>query len=178
MRPALLLLSFSFPLLGCHASSPTPFLPLLANIEQRLDLASSVAAHKWDHQLAVAAPAREQQVLSQVRDMAPDYQLLPERAAQFFNDQIEANKLVQYTLLDRWTTLGQRPPVPGLDLANELRPRLDKLQAALLFELSRFDQLQLADCPRELAYALTKRSNDPLRHLALVRATAHLCEKH
>ncbi|MGF6395465.1 chorismate mutase [Pseudomonas plecoglossicida] len=179
MRLVLLPLTFSLVLLGCHAHppAPPPFLPLLSNIEQRLDLASSVAVHKWDHNLPVAAPAREQEVLLQVSEMAPEYDLTPERAAAFFNDQIEANKLVQYSLIDRWNSLGQRPPAARLDLANELRPRLDKLQAALLFELGRLDQLQLENCPRELADALAKRTNDPLRHQALVRATVHLCVK-
>ncbi|BBH43875.1 chorismate mutase [Pseudomonas sp. KU43P] len=179
MRLALLPLTFSFVLLGCHAHppAPSPFLPLMSSIEQRLDLASSVAVHKWDHNLPVTAPAREQEVLSRVSEMAPDYGLTPERAAAFFNDQIEANKLVQYSLIDRWNSLGQRPPAARLDLANEIRPRLDELQTALLLELSRLDQLQLGNCPRELAHALATRTNDPLRHQALIRATAHLCAK-
>ncbi|MGE8307493.1 MULTISPECIES: gamma subclass chorismate mutase AroQ [Pseudomonas] len=175
--PALPCLSLA--LLGCSASTPyeAEFAPLLANIEYRLDLATSVALHKYDHNLPVEAPAREQQVITQVRQQVADHDLSPDRAAAFFSDQIEANKLVQYALLDRWTTLGQRPSAEPLDLVDQLRPRLDKLQATLLFELGRFDRQPPTDCARKLADALNSRTNDPLRHLAMVRATGQLCPK-
>jgi len=170
-------LVITFGLLGCQASTPSEpdFQPLLTSIEQRLDLATSVAVHKWDNHLPVEAPERERQVLSGVQEMAPDYDLSPERAAAFFADQIEANKLIQYTLRDRWTVLGQRPPAAPLDLANQIRPRLDKLQATLLFELARFDRQHNQGCRQKLAHALARRTNDPLRHQALVRATTKLC---
>ncbi|WAB98495.1 chorismate mutase [Pseudomonas putida] len=180
MQRATFVLVITFGLLGCQASSPSEpeFQPLLSSIEQRLDLATSVAVHKWDHHLPVEAPERERQVLSGVQQMAPDYDLSPERAAAFFADQIEANKLIQYTLRDRWAMLGQRPPAKPLDLANQIRPRLDQLQATLLFELARFDQQRYPDCRQELARALARRTNDPLRHQALVRATSQLCVDH
>ncbi|MCE5975595.1 gamma subclass chorismate mutase AroQ [Pseudomonas sp. JR33AA] len=180
MRPAITLLCLPFALIGCTApeASHPEFNPLLSNIEYRLNLASSVALHKWEHNLAVAAPDREREVLALVRQQAADHDLSPERATAFFSDQIEANKLMQYTLLDRWITLRQRPSTTVLDLVDQLRPRLDKLQTTLLFELGRFDQQPPEDCARKLANALHARTNDPIRHLALVRATAQLCPKH
>lgn len=180
MRLAPTFTCFALSLIGCSATSPSQpeFQPLLTTIEQRLDLAVSVAAHKWDHKLPVEAAERERQILSAVRKDASDYALPPDRAAAFFSDQIEANKLVQYTLMDRWNTLGSRPPTEARNLADEIRPRLDRLQATLLFELSRFDQVAKDECPKNLARALEHRTNDPLRHMALVRATAQLCRKH
>jgi len=180
MQRTTLALVITFSLLGCQASSPSEpeFQPLLTIIEQRLDLATSVAVHKWDNHLPVEAPERERQVLSGVQEMAPDYDLSPERAAAFFADQIEANKLIQYTLRDRWTVLGQRPPAAPLDLASQIRPRLDKLQATLLFKLARFDRHKYPDCRQALAHALAGRTNDPVRHQALVRATTQLCVEH
>ena len=179
MRLAPLALCLSLGLLGCqtHTSSESEFTPLLTGIEQRLNLASSVAVHKWDQHLPVESTARERQVLAQARQLAPDYNVSPERAAAFFSDQIEANKIVQYTLLDRWTRLGYRPPATRLDLAKDLRPHLDKLQITLLNELSRFDQQQPKDCQRKLSHALAQRTNDWLRHQALLRATLQLCAK-
>ncbi|MNE26065.1 Secreted chorismate mutase precursor [compost metagenome] len=179
MRLAFPSLCCSLALLGCSAAPPSQpeFNPLLAHIEHRLDLASSVARHKWDHQLPVEAPERERQVITRVRQHADSYDINADRAAAFFNDQIEANKLIQYALLDRWTLRGQRPPTEALDLIDQLRPRLDKLQATLLFELGRFDRHPPADCARKLADALISHTNDPLRHLAMVRATGQLCPK-
>ncbi|MES3709638.1 chorismate mutase [Pseudomonas putida] len=177
MQRTTLALVITFSLLGCQASSPSEpeFQPLLTIIEQRLDLATSVAVHKWDNHLPVEAPERERQVLVGVQEMAPDYDLSPERAAAFFADQIEANKLIQYTLRDRWTMLGQRPAAAPLDLANQIRPRLDKLQATLLLELARFDRQHNQDCTQKLTHALARLTNDTLRHQALVRATTQLC---
>ncbi|MFV3404334.1 gamma subclass chorismate mutase AroQ [Pseudomonas sp. NY15463] len=168
-------------LLGSCSASTAPhneLLPLLVAIEQRLELARSVAHHKWEHALAVDAPAREQQVLAQVRRAAPDYGLSPERAETFFADQIEANKLVQYALLDRWAARGQNSLSSTRDLTHELRPRLDSLQFTLLNELAALDRQPPADCPRALANALIRRTQDPLHHLALIRATGQLCKKH
>lgn len=178
MRLTPFVLCFTFSLLGCSANSPPELTPLLAAIGQRLDLAQSVAVHKWDNALAVEAPARELQVLQQVHASAPDYGLTPERATAFFADQIEANKMIQYGFIDRWTALGKRPPQQPRDLANELRPRLDMLQSTLLHELGRLDRLPIKDCPRKRADALARYANDPLRHLAMVRATAQLCAPH
>ncbi|QHG67445.1 chorismate mutase [Pseudomonas putida] len=177
MRPLPFVLCFVLPLFGCSSPSQPELKPLLAAIGQRLDLAYAVAVHKWDNGVPVEAPLREQEVLQQVQAAAHDYDLTPERAAAFFADQIEANKIVQYGLIDRWTALGKRPPQQARNLADELRPRLDMLQATLLFELGNLDRKPLDDCSRQLTDALAGHASDPLRHMALVRATAHLCVK-
>jgi chorismate mutase len=177
MRPLPIVLCLTMTLLGCSAPSQPELRPLLTAIGQRLDLAYAVAVHKWDNGVPVEAPLREREVLQQVQAAAHDYRLPPERAAGFFADQIEANKLLQYGLINRWTALGKRPPLQARDLANELRPRLDRLQATLLYELGNLDRKPLNDCPRQLADALALHANEPLRHMALVRATAQLCVK-
>ncbi|MEJ5864542.1 gamma subclass chorismate mutase AroQ [Pseudomonas farsensis] len=171
--------ALTLALAGCTAASPTAnqFAPLLDAIEQRLDLARSVAQHKWRNDLPVEAPERERQVLAKVRLEAADYGLSPARATAFFTDQMEANKLIQYALLDRWATLDPNALAAPRDLASELRPRLDKLQASLLFELAELDRKPMPDCTRNLADALAGRTDNELRHLALVRATGQLCLK-
>jgi chorismate mutase len=165
-------------LIGCSATpySPNEFDPLLTSIEQRLDLAHAVAVYKWDERLPVEAPDREQQVLAQVRQMAPDYNLSPERAAAFFDDQIEANKRVQHALINSWKELGQRPQSTRLDLANDIRPQLDRLQTTLLYELGRFRQPE-SKCKLRLAHALSNRTQDRAYYQVLVRATQQLCAK-
>jgi len=175
MRALPFVLSFAITLAGCSAPPQSEFNPLLSAIGQRLDLAYAVAVHKWDNGVPVEAPMREQEVLQQAQATAHDYGLPPERAAAFFSDQIEANKMIQYGLIDRWTALGKRPPQQARDLADELRPRLDMLQATLLFELGNLDRKPMNDCPRQLTEALNRHAGDPLRHMALVRATAQLC---
>lgn len=86
-------------LTGCTAEAPpdTALSALLDNIERRLALAEAVALHKWDTGQPVQATLREQQVLANVRAAAPGHGLAPQRAEAFFADQMEANKLLQYT---------------------------------------------------------------------------------
>ncbi|QXH47068.1 chorismate mutase [Pseudomonas xanthosomatis] len=67
--PALFSLCLALALPGCSAppSSHVEFAPLLSAIEKRLELASSVARHKWAHDIPVQVPVREADVLAQVR---------------------------------------------------------------------------------------------------------------
>ncbi|NIF17578.1 chorismate mutase [Pantoea sp. Cy-639] len=178
MRITLLALTCCAAVTGCATPPAThPALdPLLTTIERRLDLAEAVALHKWDRQQPVQASAREHQVLSDARQAAADYQLAPERAEGFFADQIEANKLLQYHLLDNWRRAKRSPDLPRRDLGNDIRPALDQLQEQLLSALARFDQSAPDDCADQLAAALQQRTHDAVRHLALVRATTQLCK--
>lgn len=178
MRLPPLLFSCTICLFGCSAPrEPDPTLsPLLDSIERRLALADAVALHKWDNRQPVQAIEREQQVLANIRRAAPTYQLDAHRAEAFFADQIEANKLVQYTLLHRWNNLRQAPDTPRRDLKADLRPQLDQLQAQLLQRLAHFDRNPPEQCDERLADALALRA-DALNRLALVRATGQLCNK-
>lgn len=178
MHPATLPLLLSLSLSGCSATSATvtPLDALLNTIERRLALAYGVALLKWDQNMAVEAPAREQQILDRVSEAAADHQLPPTRATGFFVDQIEASKLVQYALLHRWEVDQQAPDTPRLDLKTVLRPQLDALQHQLLADLSLFDQKRPIDCAHTLATALAARGGDPLHELGMQRATGGLCE--
>lgn len=177
MRTALVL-TCSLALSGCASpTSPDPALEhLLDTLEQRLDLAEAVALHKWDQRQAVQASAREAQVLASVRQVAPAHHLAPARAEAFFADQMEANKLLQYHLLDTWHLARQAPNLPRRDLGSDIRPELDRLQGQLLAALARFDQAPSTACGERLADALQQRTDDPGRHLALVRASGQLCK--
>nr|EPB93725.1 chorismate mutase [Pseudomonas plecoglossicida NB2011] len=150
---------------------------MLDAIEQRLNLASAVALHKWDQGQPVQATQREQQVLANVRAAAPAHGLAPQRAEAFFADQIEANKLVQYSLLSRWHRQGMAPDTPRQDLQQQIRPQLDELQAKLLVRLAAFEQQPPPACATRLAEALASRPVDNLTRSALVRATGQLCDK-
>lgn len=162
-------------LAGCTANR-TPdnaLTALLDSIERRLALAEAVALHKWDNGQPVQATMREQQVLANVRAAAPGYGLAPQRAEAFFADQMEANKLVQYTLLSDWSRKGVAPHTQRRDLQGQIRPQLDELQAVLLQQLAAFDRLPATACSATVAKELDRRQAPQ----ALVRATGQLCDK-
>ncbi|CRM64123.1 MULTISPECIES: chorismate mutase [unclassified Pseudomonas] len=160
---------------GASAAPPT-LEPLLNSIAERLEIADQVALSKWDSKKTVEDKKREQEVIASVVAQAPSYKLDPATAEQFFSAQIEANKLVQYTHLSDWQFQGKAPDDPRPDLVKQIRPQLDELQKRLLQQLADFSpQRTDPQCPQWLATAVHEPLNDPLRQLAMIRATAELC---
>ena len=170
-------LVFALLFISASASAAPPTLePLLNSIAERLEIADQVALSKWDSHKPVEDKKREQEVIASVTAQAPSYKLDPAAAEQFFAAQIEANKLVQYTHLSDWQFQGKAPDDPRPDLVQQIRPRLDELQKRLLQQLADFTPLRTdPKCPQWLAEAVHEPLNDPLRQLAMIRATAELC---
>ena len=156
------------------ASNDKQLGPLIDLIQARLSIAQAVALHKWDKAQPVEDSTREQQVLTSVRQAASRHGLDPERAAAFFADQIEANKLVQYALLERWHATNSAPDVARQNLQSEIRPLLDKLQEQMLEKLAQFEP---GNCAAEIAKNLDARADDSQTRRALTRATGQLCAK-
>lgn len=164
--------------LGAQAA-PAPLPALLDAMAQRLTLADGVARSKHDSGKPVLDEARERQVLQDVAQAAPGAAVSPAAAQAFFAAQMEANKLVQYDLLQAWRRHEQLLPARTTDLA-ALRTRLNDLQARLLGGLAATSELRAAaDCPAELDRALTAHvaasRPDDLHRLALVRALGDFC---
>lgn len=103
-------------------------------VVERLRVSDDVAAAKFGTGSPIDDPAREQQVLDQVRQQAVALGLDPEQAAAFFRDQITASKVVQRGLFARWTVHPDETPTTRPDLG-EIRTRLDRLTTDLLSEL-------------------------------------------
>ncbi|MGN8251950.1 gamma subclass chorismate mutase AroQ [Pseudomonas sp. SMV7] len=173
-------LAFSTPQDQCPGQRPPadgPLDILLDDIEHRLASAESVALHKWDKAQPVQDNKRELQILNDVRNNAWRYQLPAERAAAFFADQIEAHKMMQYSLLNRWHSQGRSPDTSRRDLQQELRPELDALQARLLQHLASLPSDTGSACNQRLASSINERGLSPLMKQAMVRATGQLCDQ-
>ncbi|AKO03438.1 chorismate mutase [Xanthomonas oryzae pv. oryzicola] len=168
-------------LLGCAlpARSQPPLDLLMDRIVQRNAIGDAVALSKWDSGKPVLDQAREAAVLQRVRDQAPAHRLDADDAARFFGEQIEANKSVQYALLNRWHERGRAPDTARPDLA-ALRTRLDQLQGELLDALADVASARSApDCPASTARAASHYAKqwqlDALHHAALVRGLGDFC---
>jgi hypothetical protein len=78
---------------------------------------------------------------------------------QIFSDlrSIEANKLVQYSLLAEWRRVGKAPDHAPVDLAGTIRPVLDQLGTELIAELTETAALRAsASCRSDVAKAVGK----------------------
>lgn len=162
---------------GCRTASaePVQLATLLNLIQRRLALTEAVALHKWDRQQPVLDGQREHLIRRSVRRAAHRQGSSPERAELFFIDQMEASKLLQYSLLQQWHVQSAAPASPRRDLASQIRPELDELQRQLLTALSSFDSTLGTQCQAELAAALERRGGGAHFKHAMIRATGNLC---
>jgi chorismate mutase len=103
---------------------------------QRILLGDKVAEAKFGTGQPIEDPRREQQVLETVERLATTAGADPFLSVRFFQDQLEANKIVQRGLHDLWTTYPELcPSGPRPDLAREVRPRLDQITAEIIEQL-------------------------------------------
>jgi chorismate mutase len=83
--------------------------PLVETSARRLLIAEQVALAKWDSGAAVEDLPREALVIrAAVRDI-DSRGLDPTLVSNFFKAQIEANKVIQYSLLADWRPSGRAP---------------------------------------------------------------------
>ncbi len=82
---------------------------LVETSAHRLVLAREVALAKWDTRSPVEDPAREAAVINAAVKDGELRGLDPTWVSHFFRAQIEANKVVQYSLLSRWHRAGTAP---------------------------------------------------------------------
>jgi len=156
--------------------------PLVETSARRLVIAEQVALAKWDSGTPVEDTAREAQVIAGVIQAGESRGLHPAAVANFFRGQIEANKLVQYSLLAEWRRAGKAPDHTAVDLADTIRPELNALEKTLIAELAETAEIRAsASCRTDIAKAVGKYVSahknrfSPLEAIALDRAMAAAC---
>jgi chorismate mutase len=158
------------------------FQPLVETSAQRLAIAAQVALAKWDSGTPVEDATREEQVIDSAVKAGESKGLDHAAVSNFFRAQIEANKLVQYSLLAEWRRVGKAPDHSPVNLTNTIRPELDQVQTTLIAELAETSSIRArASCPADMAkevgkyVAAHKNSFTPLKAIALDRALAGAC---
>jgi chorismate mutase len=157
---------------------------LVQTSAQRLQLARQVALAKWDSGANVEDSARENQVIESAARYGETKGLDPAQVRDFFKAQIEANKVIQYSLLSGWLAAGNAPAHPPVDLAKEIRPQLDQIQSQLLDELEANAPVRSSqDCRANVAHAVAHYvaaqgwQPDSRDAVALERAMAATCSR-
>ncbi|MGH8383823.1 gamma subclass chorismate mutase AroQ [Pseudomonas sp.] len=168
------LLTPLFLVQGCSPSTNDRLQQLLDTVEQRLNFAEPIALSKWHSGQPVEDNSREASVIASAKAQASNFKLDSQRAAEFMDDQIQANKLLQYYALVSWLEAGSAPQAARADLA-QLRPQLDRLQETMLSALAEFDRNPPEPCLQVLDQAINQRESNSTRVMALRSATAHLC---
>jgi chorismate mutase len=155
---------------------------LVETSAQRLAIAEQVALAKWESGMPVDDVPREERVIVSAIRAGESRGLDQTAVSNFFRAQIEANKLVQYSLLAEWRRVGKAPDHPPANLANTIRPELDQLETALIAELAETAGIRAsASCRADIAKAVGKYVSEhknrftALRAIALDRAMAASC---
>jgi chorismate mutase len=167
--------------LGVHAQTAIDRLqPLVVTSARRLAVAERVALAKWDSRVEVEDEAREAQVIHSAVQYGTSKGLNERLIVKIFTAQIEANKLVQYSLLADWRRNGRAPQHAPVDLT-AIRQELDRLQTDLIDELAGLPPPgDRAACQTDIANAVGKyleheRDHSALQRAALDRALAPIC---
>jgi chorismate mutase-like protein len=106
--------------------------PLRRAIDQRLLLAQDVARAKWNAHAPIEDLPREEQVIAAAVRQGAALGLSEAWIRTVFRAQIEASKMVQRELYRRWQAEGVGRLDDAPDLANTIRPQLDRLTTQLL----------------------------------------------
>src|SRR5215469_2566040 len=134
-----LIIAFIFTIFGVGTmwgqSTIDRLQPLVETSARRLVLAKQVALAKWDSRAPVEDPTREAQVITAAATEGESRGLNQTFVSSFFEAQIDANKLVQYSLLAAWHRAGGAPKHQVISLTDDIRPQLDQIEAALIAEL-------------------------------------------
>jgi chorismate mutase len=153
---------------------------LVETSARRIALARQVAFAKWDTRSQVEDTTREAEVITAAVKAGQSRGLDREFVSNFFRAQIEANKLVQYSLLASWHRAGSAPFHPPIDLIT-VREKLDRLQEDLISELADTAALRSGTmCQPDTAkavgkYIANRNGDDPLLAITLDRAMAATC---
>jgi chorismate mutase len=156
--------------------------PLVATSARRLVIAEQVALAKWDSGAAVEDLPRETQVIRDAVRDGDSRGLDSTSVSNFFKAQIEANKVIQYSLLADWRRSDRAPAHAPIDLVATIRPELDRVQTALIAELADTVAIRASTaCRADVAKAIGKyvlmhkHEIRPLQSVALDRALAASC---
>lgn len=103
--------------------------------DERLALMPAVAAAKWPRHQPVTDEAREAAVVTSVGERARASGLKADPVERLFVLQIRLARSVQERLYRQWDASGFTYDGEKLDLGADLRPRLDRMSAAMLESL-------------------------------------------
>jgi chorismate mutase len=158
--------------------------PLVETSAHRLMIAEQVALAKWDSNTPVEDAPREAQVIHSAVAAGAARGLDEGSVAAFFRAQIEANKIVQYSLLADWRRHGDAPVHTPISSMSAVRSELDQIQMLLIAELADTAAIRArATCRADIATAVgtylsrQKQEAGPLRAIALDRALGAACQR-
>ena len=110
--------------------------PLLALVDARLSVMSDVARFKWNSGGAIEDPVREGALLESLVAQGEALGVPARRTTEFFTAQFAAARQLQLDLFALWRSQHREKLPPAPSLVNDIRPRLDRISAAMVAALA------------------------------------------
>ncbi len=147
---------------------------------QRLQLAESVAAFKWNSHGAIEDPGRVEQELAHARGEADAARIDADYVARVFGDQINATEAIEYSRFAGWKLKPADAPSAVPDLTAS-RAAIDGFNRTMLAQIvTHWDLLHSPACVAELDAArgevMRARGLDHLYQQAVSLATQSYCQ--
>jgi chorismate mutase len=146
---------------------------------ERVMTADTVAAAKWETAQPIENPAREKVIHEAIACQAAHLRIDQSAVQRIFEDQIEANKIVQRALHSEWQTQPAQHLSHHPDLATEVRPLLERIDSEFLLAIAQAQPALLnPQCQLTLRYEKLSKikalSLDLIHQSALECALAHI----
>lgn len=118
----------------CHATASVEgyLKPLVTLMIQRLQLSREVAWSKCRQGIPIADPAREARMLTELKTAGAELGLSSGEVARLFIPQIAASRRYQEELIAGWRAGIDVPGIEPMDLAGDVRPRIDRVNREML----------------------------------------------
>ena len=180
-RAALLALASAVLAPHAHADSASPLTGLVDAAAQRLQVAETVAAVKWNTHGAIEAPDRVRAQLDELSAAARATRRIdPGYVTRVFGDQIAATEAIEYSRFADWKLNPADAPASPPDLTAS-RSAIDSLNVAMLGQIEAdWDVMHSPACPAQLDAArdevVVARRLDGLYQRALATATRSYCQ--
>ena len=133
------ILALLLVLVGCATEVETGgYVPTRAEqqlvllIEKRLTYAFDVAWFKYPRRLPIQDPEREAAILQSLTARSGSLPVSSARVTQFFTAQMAASREFQSEIIHAWNQGTAQPRSQPVDLAKEIRPRLDAINQEML----------------------------------------------
>ncbi|RWS23917.1 Periplasmic chorismate mutase I precursor-like protein [Leptotrombidium deliense] len=158
------------------------FWTFLNLVKRRLLLGYKVAIVKYQNNITVEAPKREQTILNSIVEKAKTYNLSEEWSRKFFQDQMDANKYVQTEFIEKWKNGTEPAPTEEVKLET-VRRLIDTLNSELFVACVATENFRSsANCTDHVesqrAIIVTLLNSDPIYTKAMEMALKNACLTH
>ncbi|KAL3121871.1 hypothetical protein niasHT_000436 [Heterodera trifolii] len=128
--------------LCCKATQETATLFIVGVANKRLMLAKDVVNYKLHHNTSIDDFVREKQLLESVSAQGQKAGIGDNYGKEFFQDQMDANKMIQKGYVKLWTANNSLRPQNVPDLVKDTRPKVTAATEEMISALKVFQQFR------------------------------------